>query len=98
LSPALTVRIYLKPHCSLCEVARDLLHRLRPELGFLLEEVDVTTRPDTWDRYRHVVPVISVDGAEVSRLRVDPPALEARLRGMGVASSTIPGLPREPKT
>jgi len=81
----LTVRIYLKPRCSLCEEALSLLHRLRSELGFFLEEVDIRRSTDTWDRYRHAVPVIAVDGQEVSRLRFDPSAVEARLRGTGVA-------------
>ncbi len=85
MSPALTVRIYLKPHCPLCEEARSVLGRFRTELGFLLEEVDIRSSADTWERYRHAVPVIAIDGEEVSRLQVDADALEARLRGTRVA-------------
>jgi glutaredoxin len=76
-----TVRIYIKPRCSLCEEAREVLERLRTRVGFVLEVVDIRDTPDTWERYRHAVPVITLDGVEVARLRVDPVALASRLRG-----------------
>jgi len=47
--------------------------------------VDIRDDRDTWERYRHAVPVITVDGEEIARLRVDEKVLEARLRGTGVA-------------
>ena len=81
MSQAVTVRIYIKPRCSLCEEARGLLEQLRTRVPFVLEVVDVRDHADTWERYRHAVPVITVDGLEVARLRVDPVALESRLRG-----------------
>ncbi|MGZ6059970.1 MAG: glutaredoxin family protein [Myxococcaceae bacterium] len=77
----MTVRIYIKPRCSLCEEARGVLERLRTRVAFVLEVVDIRDQPDTWERYRHAVPVITLDGVEVARLRIDPLALESRLRG-----------------
>jgi glutaredoxin len=76
-----TVRIYIKPRCSLCEEAREVLEGLRTRVAFVLEVVDIRDRPDTWERYRHAVPVITLDGVEIARLRVDPVALASRLRG-----------------
>ena len=79
------VRIYTKPRCSLCAEARQVLEEIRTRVAFVLELVDIREAPDTWERYRHAVPVITVDGEEIARLRVDPAALESRLRGMSVA-------------
>ena len=38
-----------------------------------------------WERYRHAVPVVTLDGEEIARLRVDEKGLEDRLRGTSVA-------------
>jgi len=81
VSQGVTVRIYIKPRCSLCEEAREVLEGLRTRVAFVLEVVDIRDQPDTWERYRHAVPVITLDGVEIARLRVDPVALAARLRG-----------------
>jgi len=80
-----TVRIYTKPRCSLCVQAQRVLEEIRTRVDFVLEVVDIRDRPDTWERYRHAVPVVTVDGEEIARLRVDPVALESRLRGTSVA-------------
>ena len=80
-----TVRIYTKPRCSLCAQARRALEEIRTRVDFVLEVVDIRDDPDTWERYRHAVPVVTVNGAEIARLRVDPVQLESRLRGTTVA-------------
>ena len=80
-----TVRIYTKPRCSLCVQAHRVLEEIRTRVDFVLEVVDIRDDADTWERYRHAVPVVTVDGEEIARLRVDPVGLEARLRGTSVA-------------
>jgi glutaredoxin len=80
-----TVRIYMKPLCSLCEEAHRVLEEIQARVPFALEVVDIRDTPDTWELYRHAVPVITLDGEEIGRFRVDAAALEARLRGMSVA-------------
>jgi glutaredoxin len=80
-----TVRIYTKPRCSLCAQARRVIEEIRTRVDFVLEVVDIRDDPDTWERYRHAVPVVTLDGEEISRLQVDPVVLESRLRGTTVA-------------
>lgn len=75
----MTVRIYTKARCSLCEVARRALADIGTRVPFTLEVVDIRGSEDTWVRYRHAVPVIAVDGQEVARLRVDAAQLEREL-------------------
>ncbi|HTS79467.1 MAG TPA: glutaredoxin family protein [Myxococcaceae bacterium] len=81
----MTVRIYIKPRCSLCELARVAIEEIRTRVPFALEVVDIRDAADTWERYRHAVPVVTVDGEEVSRLRLDAVAFESRVRGTSVA-------------
>jgi glutaredoxin len=80
-----TVRIYTKPRCSLCAEAHRVVEEIRTRVDFVLEVVDIRENGDTWERYRHAVPVVTVDGEEIARLRVDPVLLEVRLRGTSVA-------------
>ena len=75
------VRIYIKPRCSLCEEARAALEQLQTRVTFVLEVVDIRDRPDIWERYRHAVPVVMVEGEEIARLRIDPATLASRLGG-----------------
>jgi glutaredoxin len=56
------VVLYAAPGCHLCERAETVVRRLRDELGFDLEEVDVTGDPDLEARYRELLPVVEIDG------------------------------------
>ena len=48
--------------CHLCERARETLYSLREELGFELQEVDITGDPELEERYREWLPVVEIDG------------------------------------
>ena len=48
--------------CHLCERARETIVAARDELGFELEEVDITDVPELEERYRTLLPVVEIDG------------------------------------
>jgi Glutaredoxin-like domain (DUF836) len=52
---------------------------LSAELGFAVEEIDITGVPELERRYREWIPVIEVGGEEVSHYRVDVAALRHKL-------------------
>ncbi|MDQ3716375.1 MAG: glutaredoxin family protein [Actinomycetota bacterium] len=70
------VRLYSRPNCHLCDVARTDLQRICAELSVGLEEIDVDTDPGLRADYGDRVPVIMVDGQEHGYFQVE----EARLR------------------
>ena len=76
--------LHVKHRCSLCEKAFDAVERVRKELPSLMETrielIDITTDGELLRRYRHDVPVLSVDGVELFKHRVDEEALAAHLR------------------
>jgi glutaredoxin len=76
-----TVRLYGRPGCHLCDDARAALERLRAVEPFALEEVDIEPDPVLHARYLERIPVIALDGEELSDFFVDERALLARLRG-----------------
>ena len=73
------VRLYVGRDCHLCDLARADLERLRGELGFEVEEVDITGDPELERRYREWIPVIEIDGEEVSHYRVEAGPLRHKL-------------------
>jgi glutaredoxin len=74
-----TVVLYGRPGCHLCDDAREALLRLRADLPFRLEEVDIEQSEELLRRYLERIPVVCVDGQEVCELFVDEEALRLRL-------------------
>jgi glutaredoxin len=74
------VTLYGRPGCHLCDEARAALERIRREEPFELVERDIEADDDLLRRYLERIPVIAVDGRELSDYFVDEPALKAALR------------------
>jgi glutaredoxin len=76
----MTVVVYGKPECSLCDKATAILERLGAEFAYRIEHVDITEHPELFARYRYRIPVVAVDGREIASGIVTTPALRAALR------------------
>ena len=75
-----TVKLYARPDCHLCDEARRELEAMRRAVTpFVLVEVDIDSDDDLLRRHLERIPVIELDGAEVSSLGLDADALRARL-------------------
>jgi glutaredoxin len=77
------ITLYGKPGCHLCDDARRVVERVRAESGAELEEVDVSLDPVLHRRYGERIPVLSVDGEELSEFFVDEASLRGRLARVG---------------
>jgi hypothetical protein len=73
------VALFHAEGCHLCERARSQLHRLRDELGFELEEIDIGGEAELEARYREWLPVVEIDGARAFVYFVDEQAFRRRL-------------------
>lgn len=78
------VTLYSKPQCSLCDEARDVIDEAREEIAFELEVRNILDSTADYDRFKHDIPVILLDGKEIARHRLTPPQLRAALRAAGV--------------
>jgi glutaredoxin len=76
---ATTITVYSKPDCHLCTDAMATLERLRGELGFVLEERDITSDDALLRAYFERIPVIALDGEELFDFFVDEAILRERL-------------------
>jgi hypothetical protein len=63
----------------LCERARETVVALRDELGFELDEVAIDGDPELEARYRELIPVVEIDGAQAFVYFVPPDALRRKL-------------------
>ncbi len=70
-----TVTLYARAGCHLCDEARVTLERLRAQAPFALKVIDITADDVLHSRYLERIPVIAVDGRELSDFFVDEPAL-----------------------
>jgi glutaredoxin len=79
LRDVVTLTLYSKPDCHLCAEAMTALRRLQPELGFELEERDITTDEALQRAYFERIPVVALDGEVLFEYFVDELALRERL-------------------
>ena len=71
----MTLVLYGRPGCHLCDEARAVLERI----GHPFEEVDIEADDRLLARYLERIPVIALDGAELYDFFVDEVELRARL-------------------
>ena len=72
----LKVQLYTKKECPLCVVAREIILRVKKEIPFEFEEVNIESRDDLYKKFKEEIPVVCVNGERVFTYRVS----EKRLR------------------
>lgn len=77
------IRVYMKPGCSLCDEALDLLDEARERYRFTVHTENIRAAPELFEKYRFHVPVLVMGGIERLRSRFDRQELEAALLASG---------------
>jgi glutaredoxin len=77
------VALYHADGCHLCERALDLVRDLHAELGFELDEIDITGDPALEAEYRDWLPVVEIDGRRRFTYHVQPDALRRAVAQAG---------------
>ena len=75
----MTVTLYTREGCHLCDVVKGVIHQVQRERPFELTIVDVDTDPELVRLYGDEVPVVAIDGRKAFKYRVDAAALRDRL-------------------
>jgi glutaredoxin len=73
------ITVYSRPDCHLCADAMASLAALQPELGFALEERDISAEDALLRAYFERIPVVLLDGEELFDFFVDEAILRERL-------------------
>jgi glutaredoxin len=81
------VVVYSRPGCHLCEEAIEQIITLHEQgYRFNLHEIDIESNDLLLRRYLERIPVVEVDGIEVSELILDKAGLVTRLDTVGAWS------------
>ena len=67
-----TVQVYSRHGCHLCEAALKSLELLQEEFVFVIDEVFIDANQELEDQYGGRVPVILINGAPHDFFKVDP--------------------------
>lgn len=73
----MSIYLYSRPGCHLCDRARDVLEAA----GIAFEEVDITTDPALEAEYGVLIPVVEQEGRQLFEAGMDPRELPALLNG-----------------
>jgi len=73
------VVLYSKAGCHLCEVVEQTIGFVGKKRAFEFEKRDITEDRALFERYKHDIPVIAVNGREIARHQLTAAALEAAL-------------------
>jgi glutaredoxin len=65
-----TLTLFSRPGCHLCEVMKDLVRPVAARTGIRLQEVDITGNPQLEADYGLEVPVLLLDGTKIAKYRI----------------------------
>jgi glutaredoxin len=65
------VIVYSRPGCHLCDDAKHAIQTACRDDEFTFEEIDIESDRELLRKYQYDIPVVTIDGQEVFRHRVD---------------------------
>lgn len=74
------VIIYSRPGCHLCDEAKASILSAGCAEYFTLEEINIESAPELLSKYKYDIPVITIDGVEAFKHRVDPVQFRNRVK------------------
>ncbi len=82
----LTLTLYSRPDCCLCEEMKAVLVQVRQGIPFDLEEIDISTDHELETRFGQEIPVLFVNGRKAFKYRLTAGELRRRLERERVSS------------
>jgi glutaredoxin len=73
------VIVYSRPGCHLCDEAKAAIQNSNCADRYTLEEVNIESDNQLLKKYSYDIPVITIDGEEVFKHRVDPEEFRIRV-------------------
>jgi hypothetical protein len=73
------VILYSKPGCHLCGPVEEVILAVRREREFEFAVRNIEEDAGEFERYKHAIPVVVVDGREIARYKLSRRQLEAAL-------------------
>ena len=80
------VIVYSRPGCHLCDRAKASILRANCADLFTLEEINIESDSVLLERYQNDIPVVTINGVEAFRHRVNPDEFKRTLSQLAIAS------------
>ena len=80
------ITLYGKPNCHLCDLALEVIDAVRQRYTFALAIRNILEDIDDFQRYKHDIPVILLNGIELARHRLTEEQLATALARQQPAS------------
>jgi glutaredoxin len=74
------VIVYSRPGCHLCDEAKSAIENSNCSEHYTLEEVNIESDDELLKKYKYDIPVITIDGVEAFKHRVDPREFRSRVQ------------------
>ena len=84
------VIVYSRPGCHLCDEAKHAIRSAGVDNLFTLEEINIESDPELLRKYKYDIPVITIDGREAFRHRVDARQFRKEIKGGLISSGGVP--------
>ena len=81
----ITLELYSKEDCSLCDKAKDVIHRVREQMSFEYREVSLVPGTPLEAELRNDIPVLRINGEFFAHHRISEVDLVNRLRELGAS-------------
>ena len=65
-----TVTLYTKPGCHLCEPVAEAIAEAAKVRAFRFVRRNILDNASEYEQYKHAIPVVTVNGVEVARYRL----------------------------
>jgi glutaredoxin len=76
----ITVDIYSRPGCHLCDDAKEIIERVRRRVPFDLRVTNVETSAELEKQYGELIPVVLINGQKAFEYHVDEADFEKRVK------------------
>lgn len=73
---------YTKPNCPLCEEAEEILEEMKDLFGFSISKVNIMKNMNTYEKYRHKIPVIEFADNHSLSGKIDKKELEQKIKAL----------------
>jgi glutaredoxin len=75
----LTLTLYSRPECCLCEEMKAMLTQVRQGVPFELEEINISLDPELEARFGQEIPVLFINGRKAFKYHLTASELRRRL-------------------
>lgn len=76
----ITIEIFTKPDCKLCDRVKEKLLALKDELNFEIKEVNIQDNVDLSERYGELIPFININGQHFANYKFDEEKFRERIK------------------